>query len=610
VGASLADLGAGIMYARTADPKQTAQTGLPAEAFSSQLGDRLRDMGRTLRPDAEASGMAESVLYQFARGGVKVVAGALAAGPVGVLAAGAEEGMTQSDELRRQGVDVATRTNAGVVAGAGLAVAALPVAGQTFRSTAALYVAGGPGAYVAQQAMTREILQRGGYQKLADQSDPLDPVGLAVSALVPVPFAAVGLRANRRAAAAAADAQFAAGPVPSARTAVAQAVDEVAVPREVVDAAMVAHQGERLRAVDDAAALMLRQAAEPQGVESLAAFVARNGFKEPPAPPKAPAGPDPFLAWVRAQGGIDIGEKLDITGEANAIRGNPGGIFRKAGISSDDLATRAAAEGWLLPGQEADTGALVDLVKRAVAGEKVLTIEGQAEKAARDLAEAQNAARLADLEDRLRLLGEDPAAARGNADAIDAYLAQNEPRLLRAALDEIAAARVLDEDSPGMLAMRERAAGIARDVQDGGRTVDEYAAEVEPLSPAMRRMVQEVVDRDAARATTAPNAARAAAPRGAGEADAPAGAADAGRPAAQVEARGLTDGAKAEAQAAATRVEQLRAEFPDLMVQMDGMDAPMKLGDFLAAAKAEADEMLADAPLMQVAAECALVNGY
>lgn len=35
----------------------------------------------------------------------------------------------------------------------------------------------------------------------------------------------------------------------------------------------------------------------------------------------------------------------------------------------------------------------------------------------------------------------------------------------------------------------------------------------------------------------------------------------------------------------------------------------MRMDDFLAAAKAEADEMKADAPLMQLAAECALTFG-
>jgi hypothetical protein len=53
----------------------------------------------------------------------------------------------------------------------------------------------------------------------------------------------------------------------------------------------------------------------------------------------------------------------------------------------------------------------------------------------------------------------------------------------------------------------------------------------------------------------------------------------------------------------------VQAAHPDLQVMVDVMDRPMPLADFLAAVKAEADEMEADAPLMQVAAQCALLNG-
>jgi hypothetical protein len=70
-----------------------------------------------------------------------------------------------------------------------------------------------------------------------------------------------------------------------------------------------------------------------------------------------------------------------------------------------------------------------------------------------------------------------------------------------------------------------------------------------------------------------------------------------------------TPAAKAEAEAAVSRVDQVVRDMPDLMVQMDGMDAPMKAADFLAMVKAEADELAADGPLMQIAAECALLNG-
>ena len=61
--------------------------------------------------------------------------------------------------------------------------------------------------------------------------------------------------------------------------------------------------------------------------------------------------------------------------------------------------------------------------------------------------------------------------------------------------------------------------------------------------------------------------------------------------------------------AAAARVEQIKADTPDLMVQIDGMEKPMRLADVLAAVKAEADDMKLDGDLMQAAAECALLQG-
>lgn len=57
------------------------------------------------------------------------------------------------------------------------------------------------------------------------------------------------------------------------------------------------------------------------------------------------------------------------------------------------------------------------------------------------------------------------------------------------------------------------------------------------------------------------------------------------------------------------RLKALQIERPDMLVMLDGMDKPMRLADFLAAVKAEADEMQADAPLVELAALCALVNG-
>ncbi len=57
------------------------------------------------------------------------------------------------------------------------------------------------------------------------------------------------------------------------------------------------------------------------------------------------------------------------------------------------------------------------------------------------------------------------------------------------------------------------------------------------------------------------------------------------------------------------RFQALEAQSPDLMVQLDGMDAPMPLREVIERVRREVMEDLAEGPLLQVAAECAIANG-
>lgn len=232
--------------------------------YSSPAGDLFRDVARSSAPDPQTAHVAENLLYQFLRFATKAVGYGATTGPVvGSILTGADEAMAASDELKRQGVDLSTRTQAAAVqgVGAGLSVA-LPMAGKTVAQTVGLIAAGGPGTFIAQQAATREILRAADYSKIADQYDPLDPVGLAVATLVPAGFGAYGLlrarvqaKADAAATAAAAEREFIAGPLPSERTAVAQAVDAYRPTPEQFDAALVTHQQE----VRDAHALTPRE---------------------------------------------------------------------------------------------------------------------------------------------------------------------------------------------------------------------------------------------------------------------------------------------------------------------------------------------------------------
>jgi hypothetical protein len=149
-----------------------------------------------LSPDPETATAAEHLLYEVGRVGVKLGIGA-AAGPVGIGALSVEEGYTEARNLMREGVDIETALKAGGVRAGTTALAVLPLVGPTIKATVGLTAVGGPGAFVAEQALTRKILEDAGYDRLAATYDPADPFGLAVSSLLPLPFAFLGARAAR-----------------------------------------------------------------------------------------------------------------------------------------------------------------------------------------------------------------------------------------------------------------------------------------------------------------------------------------------------------------------------------------------------------------------------
>lgn len=170
------------------------------QAMTSDEGLSLRAAADAYRPDPTTAHAAEQVVFDFARVGGKLVAGGVVAGPFGLAGASLEEGISEAERLRRQGVDLPARTGVGVVTAVATGVgAALPLAGKTVAGTLGLVAAGGPGTFAAQQAATREILQRAGYASVAATYDPFDPVGLTVSTLLPAAFGAYGMRAARRA---------------------------------------------------------------------------------------------------------------------------------------------------------------------------------------------------------------------------------------------------------------------------------------------------------------------------------------------------------------------------------------------------------------------------
>jgi hypothetical protein len=159
-------------------------------------GQQAYRFGADLRPDPQTAGTAENLVFSLTKGLTKAIGAAATLGPIaGAAAFGGSEGMTASEDLAVQGVDQETRTKVGLVtAGFNAAGVALPVAGQTLKQTAGLVVTGGPLSFMAQQQATRSILENADYGEIAKQYDPLDPVGLTVSTLLPAGFAAYAKR--------------------------------------------------------------------------------------------------------------------------------------------------------------------------------------------------------------------------------------------------------------------------------------------------------------------------------------------------------------------------------------------------------------------------------
>ncbi|UXZ62589.1 lytic transglycosylase domain-containing protein [Burkholderia multivorans] len=127
---------------------------------------------------------------------------AVLGGPlIGAAVGGTSIGMSRAEDLKRQGVDVGTRTAVGAVEGALTAAGAvLPVAGSTLPRTVGLVAAGGPGAAILQASLEKAILRNANYDYLSDQIDRFDPVNLAAATFMAGVFAGAHTAATARAA--------------------------------------------------------------------------------------------------------------------------------------------------------------------------------------------------------------------------------------------------------------------------------------------------------------------------------------------------------------------------------------------------------------------------
>lgn len=573
--------------ASPAERKQQDAGGvIRPEDFTNDFADSLRDRGKEFAPDPLTAHTADLLAFEATRMIGKLVGYTVGIGPAGPFVAAADEALRASDELRLKGVDLETRSKAGMVAGAGTAAAALPLVGATKLGTAALYAAGGPGGFIAQQAATREILKSAGYDKLSQQYDPFDPVGLAVSSLLPLPFVAMGMRAASKAK----------------------------VSPEAVDAAHVQLLAEQRRATSLAEPTDLKGQAADTAARDTAARQIADGEKVnvahlAPEPAPVPIDRDAnFRAWfgdskvVDEQGAPLVmyhGTRSDF-GEFDAAK--VGARFDEsrgfyltsspdsASIYADGLAN--ASIGWR-PGSKfakpVEDGANVMQAFVSLKNPKVIETRGALES----VVDADPG-----IIDAAKAAGHDGVIVRrAVGDEYDGTLAiAFKPEQVKSAIGN---SGKFDPNSPSL---------TDHPIVEWGARVEHAIKAIRAEAEAAQKAIQPSPQDGQSKPLPVIENQRAAQADASGAKPA-AGGDEARADAAErnVEAPGA--GAAAEASTTQARLDAIANEFPDLEVMLDGMDKPMKLADFLDAVKAEADEMKADSPLYQLAAECALLNG-
>ncbi len=154
--------------------------------YSNEAGDLFRARAKEIMPDPETAHASENVAAGLFKFGTKAVGYTLTGGIIpGAAMLGFDEGLTEADRLKQQGVDIETRTQAGAVAGGVAGVSVLvPMTGATMATRFVKGVAIGEGTMIGQAFAEKAILENAGYDKIANTFDPFDPVSLAVG-LVP-----------------------------------------------------------------------------------------------------------------------------------------------------------------------------------------------------------------------------------------------------------------------------------------------------------------------------------------------------------------------------------------------------------------------------------------
>lgn len=528
----------------------------PGKTAKPQLEVELREQDRAIRdaikeftPNPETTGAASMILHDVTRFVGKAAAySALGGTPAAVAGMGLDEGRNEALRRMDEGVDPTTAAKLGAVKGlASAAAVALPVAGRTIPQTVGLAVAGGPGGYIAEQATARRILENADYLAEADKVDPFDPLGLGVSFLGPLLFGA-GAHAVRRARG---RAEVKVQEPPKA------AGDAGAPLPEHVDAAHVAIlQGQReaagLHAADDMPARVAHAEALDTASRQLAA--GERVSVADLAPPAALPFDTPAARAALDQLDALMAERAQLLPEAGMLA-DRGDIA----LAREEL--RQLQEARPAEGAKAER----DLAK------EIQAQEGVSYKAALSEAKKQLADRLADFDAKVERLQQ--------AVDINARAQQADERIGK-----------IDDELAGL----ERTLPEAR-LTRFQRAMTDAVAEF-ARQPAVRAAAPQQQPARAGAAAARTEAAPA--PRQPEAAAAQPAQPEPGKPApTQVEPG---------AEFVAAEADAIAANDPDMLVMLEGMDQPVRVSELLAEVRAMEAQEMADAPLLRVAAECAI----
>ena len=665
--------------------------------FSNEAGDTFRRRAADIMPDPNTTHTSAQVVAGLAQFFAQAIGYGLTLGPAAPLALAGDVGLTESDRLKQQGVDLATRTKAGAVAGAVAGVSVVvPMTGATAVTRALKGVAVGEGSMVGQSAAERAILKAGGYDKIADSFDPLDPVALGMG-LVPGALGAKfgGPRAKPgaeppRSLAAMGLTERQALPYNDVKldAYAVQAAQREGIPPEVLLA--VKNAGEKsaptatspagaqgvmqfmpgtwkefgrgdpadpvnsidagaryLRKLHDAYGNWDAALAHYNGGGAQAAIVRGGGV---PTAPETAA----YLKRVNAYLGKTVDEHVAAAVDAQpdlvpAARVGQAAAALEASrlTAADDLpgrdahvrAVETAADqlgrgepvrvdeivGPHIAAQDEHMAWMSDSKVRSADGSPLTVFHGTKEEfsqfdtmagstpgswftTAREGAEQFGSVKEVNLSIKNPGSVADLAAARIQA-AKDGFDAMEAPRAFNEAVIKNLEAKGFDgihqtnfKGAGGgevWAALRPEQIRPARAMRDAPRPA-EVAVALDELHAA--RQPAEPPARNAPPTTQAPNPEAATPARSAGE-PAPAGRVPEPGATATTEAAGVERAPQAMLDRAAAEVSMLS---PDLLVQLDGMDAPVKVGELLERVKREAAEDAADARLVEVAAACAL----